>query len=270
MTHYDDLETRSDDERAADLARALPEQVARAKAGAGYAEALAEVDPRAVAARGAGGAARPAQVGARRGAGGARAGGLPAAGHLLLRASLPVAGADLRARGGLARLVAGGRFLHAAGIGPGDVVQNCFAYHLTPAGHIFESGARAVGAAVIPAGTGQTELQARAAHDLGATAYAGTPDFLTVILDRAEEMGLRLAVARAVVGGGALFPSLRQALRGPGHRVPAELRHRRSGADRLRVPRHGGHDRGRGRGRGDRAPPARGTPCPTARWARSS
>ena len=69
-------------------------------------------------------------------------------------------------------------------------MQNCFGYHLTPAGMIFENGARAVGAAVLPAGTGQTELQARAAHDVGVTAYAGTPDYLKVILDKAEEMGL--------------------------------------------------------------------------------
>jgi len=103
-----------------------------------------------------------------------------------------------------------GRFLHACGIGKGDIVQNCFGYHLTPAGMIFENGARAVGAAVLPAGTGQTELQARAAHDVGTTAYAGTPDYLKVILDRAEEMGLTLSITRAAVGGGALFPSLRQ------------------------------------------------------------
>ena len=103
-----------------------------------------------------------------------------------------------------------GRFLHAAGIGPGDIVQNCFGYHLTPAGMIFESGARAVGAAVLPAGVGQTELQVRAAKDVGCTAYVGTPDYLKVILDRAEEMGVALAFTRAAVGGGALFPSLRQ------------------------------------------------------------
>ncbi|MHA7887618.1 phenylacetate--CoA ligase family protein [Roseicyclus sp.] len=102
-----------------------------------------------------------------------------------------------------------GRFLHAVGIGPGDVVQNCFGYHLTPAGMIFESGARAVGAAVLPAGVGQTELQVRAAKDVGCTAYAGTPDYLKVILDKADEMGVELAFARAAVGGGALFPSLR-------------------------------------------------------------
>ena len=103
-----------------------------------------------------------------------------------------------------------GRFLHAVGIGAGDIVQNCFGYHLTPAGMIFENGARAVGAAVLPAGTGQTELQARAAHDIGVTAYAGTPDYLKVILDKAEEMGRPLTITRAAVGGGALFPSLRQ------------------------------------------------------------
>jgi phenylacetate-CoA ligase len=75
---------------------------------------------------------------------------------------------------------------------------------------IFENGARAVGAAVVPAGTGQTELQVRAAADIGVTAYAGTPDFLKVILDKAAEMGESLRIAKAAVGGGALFPSLRQ------------------------------------------------------------
>lgn len=103
-----------------------------------------------------------------------------------------------------------GRFLHAAGIGKGDIVHNCFGYHLTPAGMIFESGARAVGAAVLPAGTGQTELQVIAARDIGTTAYAGTPDYLKIILDKADEMGVTLKMRRAVVGGGALFPSLRQ------------------------------------------------------------
>ena len=102
-----------------------------------------------------------------------------------------------------------GRFLHACGIGAGDIVQNCFSYHLTPAGMIFENGARAVGAAVLPAGIGQTELQAQAAHDVGVTAYAGTPDYLKVFLEKADEMGLPLNITRAAGGGGALFPSLR-------------------------------------------------------------
>ena len=102
-----------------------------------------------------------------------------------------------------------GRFLHACGIGKGDIVQNCFGYHLTPAGTMFENGARAVGAAVLPAGTGQTELQVRAAADVGTTAYAGTPDYLKVILEKADEMGVALKITKAAVSGGALFPQLR-------------------------------------------------------------
>lgn len=103
-----------------------------------------------------------------------------------------------------------GRFLHAVGLGPDDIVQNCFGYHLTPAGHMFESGARAVGAKVLPAGVGQTELQVTAARDVATTAYAGTPDYLKIILEKADEMGVVLGISKAAVGGGALFPSLRQ------------------------------------------------------------
>ena len=103
-----------------------------------------------------------------------------------------------------------GRFLHALDIGKGDIVHNCFSYHLTPAGMIFENGARAVGAAVVPAGVGQTELQVRAAVDIGSNVYTGTPDYLKIILDKADEIGETLSFNRAAVGGGALFPSLRQ------------------------------------------------------------
>ena len=69
----------------------------------------------------------------------------------------------------------------------------------------------AVGAAVIPAGVGQTDLQVRAAADIGATAYAGTPDFLKTILDRADEQNVALKITKAAVGGGALFPAMRKA-----------------------------------------------------------
>ena len=96
------------------------------------------------------------------------------------------------------------------------MVQNCFGYHLTPAGMMFESGARAVGATVLPAGTGQTELQARAAADIGCTAYAGTPDYLKVILEKADELGLTLSFAKAAW-----------------NRMPAMLCDRRSGSHRL-------------------------------------
>lgn len=101
--------------------------------------------------------------------------------------------------------------LRAAGIGTDDVVQNTFSYHFTPAGAMFESAAIAVGAQVFAAGPGQTELQVRAAHDLGVTAYAGTPDYLGAILAKADEMGVDLShITKALVSGGPLFPTVRQ------------------------------------------------------------
>lgn len=103
-----------------------------------------------------------------------------------------------------------GRFLRAAGIGKGDVIQNTFSYHFTPAGAMFESAALAAGAQVFAAGPGQTELQVRAAFDLGVTAYAGTPDYLGAILAKADEMGIDLShITKAAVSGGPLFPQVR-------------------------------------------------------------
>ncbi|MEM7506640.1 MAG: phenylacetate--CoA ligase family protein [Pseudomonadota bacterium] len=103
-----------------------------------------------------------------------------------------------------------GRAIRAAGVAEGDVVHNSFAYHLTPAGHMLENGARAIGAVVIPGGVGNTEAQVKAAADLGATAYVGTPDFLATMLDKAAELGLTLAFDKAVVSGGPLFPAMRK------------------------------------------------------------
>ncbi|MGB3553327.1 MAG: phenylacetate--CoA ligase family protein [Jannaschia sp.] len=189
MSHYDDLETRSADARAAAQDRAL-----RDLAGFGLDDLAAQT------------VLRKADLVTRQ-AEQRPFGGLPVANL----AHIFQSPGPIYEPGGIApdwwRM---GRFLHACGIGTGDIVQNCFGYHLTPAGHIFESGARAVGAVVIPAGTGQTDLQVRAAVDLGSTAYAGTPDYLKVILDRAAEMGETLSITRAAVGGGALFPSLRE------------------------------------------------------------
>ena len=213
MTRYfDELETRSPDQRAAALAKALPDQIARAKALPGYAGALDGVNPSSITSVEALArlpVLRKSDLG-RAQAGAAPFGGLttrPASGF----AHIFQSPGPIYEPGGTEhdwwRM---GRFLHACGIGRGDIVQNCFGYHLTPAGMIFESGARAVGAAVLPAGTGQTELQVTASRDVGVTAYAGTPDYLKVILDKADEMGVTLAITRAAVGGGALFPSLRK------------------------------------------------------------
>ena len=210
--YFDALEVRSTDARAAAMAHALPAQIARALAAPGMAAHLVDVEAAAVT-----DAAALARLPVLRKA------GLGAA----QKAQAPFGGLTTRPAAGFEHIFQSpgpiyepgrtspdwwrmGRFLHACGVGPGDIVQNCFGYHLTPAGMIFESGARAVGAAVLPAGTGQTELQVRAAADVGSTVYAGTPDFLKVILERADEMGERLAISRAAVGGGALFPSLRR------------------------------------------------------------
>ena len=105
-----------------------------------------------------------------------------------------------------------GRFLSALGIGAGDIVQNTFSYHFTPAGAMFQSAARSVGAVVFPAGPGNSKQQAEVAAAIGTTAYAGTPDFLLRILEVADEDGRDLsALRKAVVSAGPLFPQLRQA-----------------------------------------------------------
>ncbi len=209
-SYFDDLETRSTDRRAADLARDLPAQIARAQAAPGLAALLGEVDPAAITSAEALvdlPVIRKSELAAAQQASPPLGGLIPAGGGYehVFQSPGPIYEIG-RTTPDWWRM---GRFLHALGIGPGDIVQNCFGYHLTPAGMIFESGARAVGAAVLPAGTGQTDLQVRAAADIGCTAYAGTPDYLKVILDRAEAMGERLKFTRAAVGGGALFPSLR-------------------------------------------------------------
>ncbi|MGH9042414.1 MAG: phenylacetate--CoA ligase family protein [Acidimicrobiia bacterium] len=109
--------------------------------------------------------------------------------------------------------------LQAAGFTPADVVLNCFGYHLSPAGVMFEEAARVVGAVVVPAGVGNMELQARAARDAGVTAYTGTPSYLKALLEKAEGLeGLALRLEKAVVGAEPLPPSLREWL---GERVPA-------------------------------------------------
>ncbi len=215
---FDELETRTPEQRAEDVARQLPEQIARARTAPGYGDTLAGLDASRF-----------------------RCAGDLAALPVLRKSDLshaqaaspPFGGFTVKPPSGFAHIFQSpgpiyepggaerdwwrfGRVLHAVGIGAGDIVQNCFGYHLTPAGMMFENGARAVGAAVLPAGTGQTELQVTAARDVGVTAYAGTPDYLKVILDRADEMGVRLNITKAAVGGGALFPSLRAEYAGRG------------------------------------------------------
>jgi len=103
-----------------------------------------------------------------------------------------------------------GRALFAAGFRAGDLVHNSFSYHFTPAGAMMESGAQAIGCTVFPAGTGQTELQAQAMATLRPDAYVGTPSFLRLLLEKADDLGIALpSLLKASVGGEALPAALR-------------------------------------------------------------
>ncbi len=102
------------------------------------------------------------------------------------------------------------RALFAAGFRTGDLVHNTFSYHFTPAGAMIESGAFALSCAVFPAGTGQSELQARTMADIRPTAYAGTPSFLKIILEKGDELELDLSsLKKGLVSGEYFSPELR-------------------------------------------------------------
>lgn len=211
MSNFDDLETRNAEARAAAYAKSLPQQIARAQKLSGYEGALDGVDANAITDMA---ALATLPVLRKSDLGKAQAADAPFGGFTTKSASgfshvFQSPGPIYEPSSDAPDWWRMGRFLHAVGIGPDDIVHNCFGYHLTPAGMIFESGARAVGATVLPAGTGQTELQVIAARDIGSTAYAGTPDYLKVILEKADEMDVTLGITKAAVGGGALFPSLR-------------------------------------------------------------
>lgn len=222
--HFDALETRDPGDREAALCAALPAQIGAAQATAAFAEILRGVDATAVTSRQA-----LAQLPVTRK-------------HELLerqqahRASDPFGGfsaigwrgqgAGRRAcrvfqspgpiyepEGQAADYWRFGRALFAAGFRAGDLVHNSFSYHLTPAGSMMETGAAAIGCTVFPGGVGNTELQLQAMVELRADAYAGTPSFLRIALEKADEGGLALpALRKASVGGEAFPAALRDAL----------------------------------------------------------
>lgn len=100
----------------------------------------------------------------------------------------------------------------AVGIGPRDIVINAFAYHLVSAGMLLDSGARAVGATVVPTGPGNTEYQVEIMMRLQASAYTGTPSFFKIILEKAEEMGIArqdIPIKKAIFSAEPYPPSLR-------------------------------------------------------------
>jgi phenylacetate-CoA ligase len=105
------------------------------------------------------------------------------------------------------------RALYAAGFRRGDLIHNCFSYHFTPAGSMLETGAHALGCTVFPGGVGQTEQQVQAIADLKPDGYVGTPSFLKIILEKADELGVQLpSLTKALVSGEAFLSSLRDAL----------------------------------------------------------
>ncbi|SEN37867.1 phenylacetate-CoA ligase [Paracoccus alcaliphilus] len=109
------------------------------------------------------------------------------------------------------------RALHAAGVRKGDVILNTFSYHLTPAAFIFEAGAEAIGCPVIPAGPGNTADQLVAIGQYRPRVYVGVPDFLKILLDKADEQGVdRTCLQVGMVTGAALPESLRAELAGRG------------------------------------------------------
>lgn len=219
--HFDAQECRDPQERERSLMAALPGQIRHAMASApAFGELLAGIDAAAINSR-------------------AALAGLPItrkadllARQQRLRASDVFGGYSTIGWAGHARPVArrvfqspGGiyepegraadywrvaRALFAAGLRPNDLLHNCFSYHLTPAGAMMEGGAHALGCTVFPGGVGNTEMQLQAMLDLRPQAYAGTPSFLRILLEKAAEGGLALSsLTKALVSGEALPPSLR-------------------------------------------------------------
>jgi phenylacetate-CoA ligase len=226
--HYDALETRDPALREAALLAALPAQVAAAQATAAFGEILHGIDAAAVDSRDA--LARlPVtrkpelleRQKARRSSdpfGGFSAIGWRALGSArTARRVFQSPGPIYEPEGPAGDYWRFGRALFAAGFRPGDLVHNSFSYHLTPAGSMMETGAHAIGCTVFPGGVGNTELQVQAMVELRADAYAGTPSFLRIALEKADELGLALpGLRKASVGGEAFPPALRDALRARG------------------------------------------------------
>jgi len=214
--HYDGLETRDPGQREAALFEALRAQITHARANTlYYAEALAAVDPAAITSR----AALSALPVTRKSDLIAQQRNAPPFGGLLAVAagSLPriyqSPGPMYEPDGHDRDYWRFGRAAHAAGLRAGDIIHNTFSYHLTPAGRMVESGAHAVGAAVIPGGVGQTELQVRAIEHIRPRGYGGTPSFLKILLDKGRELGADTSsLTLGLVSGEALPPSLRRLL----------------------------------------------------------
>jgi len=209
---YDDLETRSPVQREADQVAAVAAQVAHAKAScSAWADILADVDPASITSTEA-----IAQLPVTRKSalielqkGNMPFGGMVDASGAHMNYVFTSPGPIYEPGFDVPDAWRFARALHAGGLRKGDLVQNCFSYHFTPAGAMFDNAAKEIGCTVIAAGVGNTEMQAQSFHNLKPTAYIGTPSFLKIILEKADELGLDASsVTKAVVGGEPFLPPL--------------------------------------------------------------
>ena len=220
---YDALETRPHAEREAALLAALPQQIAHAQqASPAFASILAGVDASRITSRAAL-ATLPVtrkyellqrqQEARAAGTGGAQSalGGFSTIGYGSAMPRIFASPGTIYEPEGTARdYWRMARAIYAAGFRPGELIHNCFSYHFVPAGSMMETGAHALGCTVFAGGTGQTEQQVQAMAELQPAGYIGTPSFLKIILEKAQEMGVALpSVSKALVSGEAFPPSLR-------------------------------------------------------------
>ena len=211
--YYDALETRTNDERDTAHMANLQSQLAHAKANApAYAESLAAYDVSQFVSTDSLSAypvTRKSELISRQAAQ-RPFGGLTAFGQGQLKYIFSSPGPIYEPQTAREDYWRFSRALFAAGFRKEDLVHNCFSYHLTPAGSMADSGCHALGCTVIPAGVGQTELQVQTINDLKPTAYIGTPSFLRIILEKADELGVDVSsINKAMVSGEAFPPSTR-------------------------------------------------------------
>ncbi len=223
MEYYDHLETRAPEIRERTLMEALPKQIEHARRNAPYFRNLLQgVDPRAISSRKA-----LAQLPVtnkedlteiqRRDP---PFGGMVAVGYDQIARVFISPGPIHEIQGRRPDYGRFARALFASGFRKGDLVYNTTSYHFTPGAFLMEDGALALGCAVFPAGTGQTEAQLAAIASLRPTAYLGTPSFLRILVEKARETGADISsIAKAHVGGEAVPASLRSELAGQGIRV---------------------------------------------------
>ncbi|MCK6389802.1 MAG: AMP-binding protein [Azonexus sp.] len=220
MSYYDTLETRSPATREAALMAALAGQVAHAKAAAPYyAQTLAGVDAAACTSRAALAAlplTRKRDLIALQKAT-PPFGGLNALDKSRARRVFASPGPIYELQGESTDTWRLARVLYAAGFREGELIHNCFSYHFTPGAYLMEGGARKLGCAVFPGGVGQTEQQVQAMVDLRPDGYVGTPSFLRIIVEKAEELGADISsLKKALVSGEALPGVTRDWLRARG------------------------------------------------------